>query len=149
MTRLPYSYREDTSVPDFKDDKPIVSFDGHCILCSGFANFVIRHDPKIRLRLLTAQSQLGEALYAHYGLKPADYETNLLIENGNVRVKSDGTMAMFSYLGWPWKLINIGRALPRPIRDWLYGVIARNRIKWFGRNDICYRPPPDADERFL
>jgi len=43
MTRLPYSYREDASVPAFKDDKPIIIFDGHCILCSGFANFVIRH----------------------------------------------------------------------------------------------------------
>jgi len=144
-----YSYRSDPAVPEFKDDKPIIVFDGHCVLCSGFANFIIRHDKKKTLRLLAAQSELGEALYNHYGLKPDDYETNLLIENGYIRVKSDGTMGMLSYLGWPWKLINIGRILPRPIRDRLYSFIAHNRIKWFGRKDICYIAPPDARERFL
>ena len=149
MDNTSYSYRNDILVPDFKDDKPVIIFDGHCVLCSGFANFVIRHDKKQRLRLLAAQTELGEAIYTHYGLKPDDYETNILIEVGQVRVKSDGTMAMFNYLGWPWKLIGVGRILPRPIRDWLYGLIARNRLKWFGRQDQCYLPPPNEADRFL
>ena len=149
MSETAYSYRDDASVPDFKDDKPIIVFDGHCVLCSGFANFVIKHDREHRLRLLAAQSELGEALYDHYGLKPDDYETNLLIEAGRVRTKADGTMAMFAYLGWPWKAFGIGRILPRPIQNWLYGILARNRIKWFGRNEICYLPPPHEKDRFL
>ena len=99
MNKAAYSYRDNPAVPEFKDDKPIIVFDGHCVLCSGFANFVIRHDTSQKLRLLAAQSELGEALYAHFGLKPDDYSTNLLIEKGRVRVKSDGTMAMFAYLG--------------------------------------------------
>ena len=39
-----YSYREDPSVPAFPDDRPIIIFDGHCVLCSRFARFVLRHD---------------------------------------------------------------------------------------------------------
>lgn len=149
MISAAYSYRNDENVPAFKDDKPIVVFDGHCVLCSGFANFVIKHDKDKRLRLLAAQSKLGEALYSHFGLKPDDYSTNLLIENGHVRVKSDGTMAMFAYLGWPWKALNIGRVLPRPIANMFYNLIARNRLKWFGRKEICYLPPPGEKDRFL
>jgi len=149
MRHKAYSYRNDSKVPDFKDDKPIIVFDGHCNLCSGFANFILRHDKKNHLRLLAAQSDLGEALYKHYELKPLDYDTNLLIENGRIRIKSDGSIAIISYLGWPWKLIYIGRILPRPLRDALYSFIARNRISWFGRKDVCYLPPPDAKERFL
>jgi len=144
-----YSYRDDPRVPDFKDDKPVIVFDGHCVLCSRFAGFIIRHDPAKKLRLLPAQSELGEALYAHYGLKPDDYDTNLLIANGRLRVKADGSMAIMSYLGWPWKMINIGRLLPRPVTDGLYGIIAGNRIKWFGRRKVCFMPPLDAAERFL
>ena len=149
MTRAAYSYRGDKAVPAFKDDKPIIVFDGHCVLCSGFANFVIKYDKEKRLRLLAAQSELGEALYAHFKLKPDDYTTNLLIENGRVRIKADGTIAMFGYLGWPWKVLNIGRILPNRIADMFYNLIARNRIKWFGQQEICYLPPPEEKDRFL
>jgi len=149
VSKPPYSYRNDDAVPDFKDDKPIIVFDGYCVLCSGFANFVMRHDTSQRLRLLAAQSELGEALYTHFGLKPDDYSTNLLIENGAVRTKSDGTMAVFSYLGWPWKALNIARILPRAIADAVYNLIARNRLNWFGRKDQCYLPPANEKDRFL
>jgi len=149
VSKATYSYRDDQTVPDFKDDKPIIVFDGYCVLCSGFANFVIRHDTSQKLRLLAAQSELGEALYAHFGLKPDDYTTNLLIENGAVRTKSDGTMAMFSYLGWPWRALSIGRILPRRLADMVYNLIARNRLIWFGQREICYLPPPAEKDRFL
>ena len=149
MSKAAYSYRDNPAVPSFKDDKPIIVFDGHCVLCSGFANFVIRHDTSQKLRLLAAQSELGEALYAHFGLKPDDYSTNLLIEKGRVRVKSDGTMAMFAYLGWPWKALNIGRILPRGVADFVYNIIARNRLKWFGRRELCYLPSAEDKNRFL
>ena len=149
MSKAAYSYRDNPAVPDFKDDKPIIVFDGHCVLCSGFANFVIRQDTSQKLRLLAAQSELGEALYAHFGLKPDDYSTNLLIEKGRVRVKSDGTMAMFAYLGWPWKALYIGRILPRAAADFVYNIIARNRLKWFGRRELCYLPSAEDKNRFL
>lgn len=149
MNKAAYSYRDNPAVPEFKDDKPIIVFDGHCVLCSGFANFVIRHDTSQKLRLLAAQSELGEALYAHFGLKPDDYSTNLLIEKDRVRVKSDGTIAMFAYLGWPWKALNIGRILPRAVADFIYNIIARNRLKWFGRQELCYLPSAEDKSRFL
>lgn len=147
MTR--YSYREDPAVPEFPDDKPVIVFDGYCALCSGFADFITKHDRKKALRLLPAQSELGEALYAHYGLKPDDYETNLLIEDGLVRVKSDGSLAMLAYLGWPWKLLSISRIFPRGFRDWVYGIIAQNRLKWFGQKTVCHLPRPEDADRFL
>ena len=40
--REPYSYRQDATVPRFPDDRPIIIFDGHCALCSGWARFVLR-----------------------------------------------------------------------------------------------------------
>ena len=81
----PYSYREDPAVPKFPDDNPIIIFDGHCILCSHWAQFVIRHDKSATFKLLAAQTPLGEALYQHYGLRTDDYETNILIADGEAK----------------------------------------------------------------
>lgn len=149
MRHAPYSYRDDPNVPAFKDDKPVVVFDGHCVLCSRWANTIIKHDTQKRLRLLAAQSPLGEALYAHYGLKSGDYDTNLLIQDGRVRMKSDGSIAMCEIMGGWWKLFSLLRIIPRALRDIVYGMIARRRLKWFGKRDICFLPPPDAKDRFL
>src|SRR5690348_8264729 len=80
-TREPYSYRRDPLVPSFRDDRPIIVFDGLCVLCSGWAQFVLRHDTRGKYRLLAAQSPLGRSLYVHYGLNPEDdnYESSILI----------------------------------------------------------------------
>jgi len=144
-----YSYRDDVSVPDFADDKPVIVFDGHCVLCSRWAHFVLKHDTDKRFRLLAAQSELGEALYTHYGLKADDYETNLLVIDGGVRTKSDGTLAMFGILGAPWSVMQVFRIVPGFIRDPFYNLIARNRLKWFGQRDICFLPPPGSEDQFL
>jgi predicted DCC family thiol-disulfide oxidoreductase YuxK len=148
-TRKPYSWRDDPSVPDFADDRPILIFDGHCVLCSSFAQFILRHDRERRFRLMAAQTDLGAALYRHFGLNPTDYETNILLENGRVWLKSEGSIRIFERLGLPWSLMAVGRLLPSPIRDRLYEVIARNRLRWFGRRVTCYRPDPSQADRFL
>lgn len=145
----PYSYRTDPSVPEFNDAHPIIVFDGHCVLCSRWAQFIMRRDRQKRLRLLAAQSPLGEALYRHFGLKSEDYDTNLLIDGGRVRTRSDGTLAMFALLWWPWKIMSAFRLIPRPLRDWVYNIIARNRLNWFGRRDICFVPSPETQGWFL
>ena len=144
-----YSWREDPSVPAFADDRPILIFDGHCVLCSAFAQFILRHDRARRFRLLAAQTPLGTALYRHLGLHPTDYETNILLEDGQVWLKSEGSIRVFERLGFPWSLMASGRVLPRPLRDRLYEVIARNRRRWFGTRATCYRPDPADADRFL
>jgi predicted DCC family thiol-disulfide oxidoreductase YuxK len=67
MAREAFSYRNDPAVPAFPDDRPILIFDGNCVLCSSFAQFILRHDKAHRLRLMAAQTTLGAALYRHFG----------------------------------------------------------------------------------
>ena len=144
-----YSYRADAGVPPFPDDKPIIIFDGKCVLCSRWARFVMRHDGDKRFRLLAAQTPLGTALYEHYRLDPVDYETNVLLEDGCSFLKSEGTIRMFERLGFPWSLMTAFRIVPRALRDKLYNVVARNRLNWFGRREICFVPEPSDADRFI
>jgi predicted DCC family thiol-disulfide oxidoreductase YuxK len=149
VAQRPYSYRSDASVPAFADDKPVIVFDGHCVLCSGWAQFVIRHDPSANFRLLAAQTPLGNALYTHYGLDPQKYETNILIADGVAWFKSEGSIRMFEGLGLPWSLMAMFRLLPRAVRDPAYEVLARNRFRLFGRRHVCFSPSPEIAARFL
>lgn len=147
--REPFSYRSDPAVPRFPDDHPIIIFDGHCAMCSGLARFVLRHDAKGVYRLLPAQSPLGRALYIHYGLHPEDYETNILVADGVAWFKSEGSIRMAEGLGWPWSLAAAFRILPRPWRDALYGLVARNRLRLFGKRETCYMRERGYEDRFL
>ena len=147
--REPYSYRRDAAVPRFPDDRPIILFDGHCALCSGWARFVLRHDRTGIYRLLPAQTALGCALYVHYGLDPEDYETNILLADGVAWFKSEGSIRMAEGLGWPWSFARVLRMLPLWLRDRLYQSIARNRLRLFGRRAACYRGEPGLEHRFL
>lgn len=99
--RADYSYRDDPSVPAFADDKPLILFDGECVFCSGWVQFLLKRDAEKRYRFVVARTPLGEALYRHYGLETRDYETNLLIDKGRAYYKSDATIRMLEGLGMP------------------------------------------------
>ena len=113
MAREAFSYRSDPAVPAFPDDRPILIFDGNCVLCSSFVQFILRTDRKRRFRLLAAQTPIGTALYRHLGLNPTNYETNILLEDGRAWLKSEGSLRIFERLGFPWSLMSVGRLLPR------------------------------------
>jgi len=144
-----FSYRSDPDVPPFPDDRPVLIFDGHCMLCSGFVHFILRADRHHRLRLVAAQSPVGAALYRHFDLLREDYETNVLLEDGRAWLKSEGSIRVFERLGLPWSLMAVGRVLPRPVRDAVYELIARNRLRWFGRRASCLLPDPAHADQFI
>lgn len=130
-------------------DRKIIVFDGECVLCSGFFHFVVKRDPKGMFNFIIAQSDLGEALYQHYGLKGDDYKTNLVIINGQLYQDLDALAAVLREIGGLWRLAAWVSYLPGPVKKFLYNRIARNRYSLFGRRDSCYMPTPELKARFL
>ena len=149
LTLERYSYRSDPHVPSFPDDRPIIIFDGKCVLCSAFAQFVLKHDRRRRFRLMAAQTSLGAALYRHFGLDATNYETNILLEDGRAWFKSESSIRIFERLGLPWSLARIWRLIPLAPRDRLYEWVARNRLRWFGVRHACMLQSPGEEDRFL
>lgn len=128
---------------------PVVVFDGDCVLCSANARFILRHDRQARFRLATMQSAAGAALMARFGIDPLDPETFILVEGERVRRNSDAALAIAEGLGWPWKALGALRIVPRAFRDALYGLVARNRYRWFGRREHCFVPTAEQAHRIL
>lgn len=144
-----YSYRNDPSVPDFPDERPLIVFDGECGFCSRDIDFVLRHDSKKIFRFTPAQSVLGTALMRHYGYRTDKYETSLLIENGVAYPRSDGVLRVLHLLGGVASLAAPLRFFPRLFRDGAYDLVARNRMKIAGRRQACRMPTPEERERFI
>jgi len=147
--QAPFAYRTDPAVPAFADDRPVIIFDGTCVLCSGFAQFIMRHDKARIFRLLAAQTPLGIALYEHFGLDPVTQESMILLEDGRAYLKADGATRIFAKLGLPWSLAQAARVLPNSLQVRLYDLVATNRYRLFGKRDTCFMPNRADSDRFL
>lgn len=146
--RPPYSYRDDPDVPRFVDAGPIAVMDGECAVCSLGARTIARLDRTERFRICTVQSPTGAALTRHYGLDPDDPETWLLLEDGQAWSGMEAIIRIGEGLGRMGRLATAMRVLPRPLREWLYRRIARNRYR-FGRSDMCTIPDERLRRRLM
>lgn len=84
-----------------------------------------------------------------HNLPTGDYESFVLVEDGGAYFKSDAFFRTLRHMTWPWPLLRIGRIMPRPLADWFYDRVARNRYAVFGRKAACMLPRPDLAARFL
>jgi predicted DCC family thiol-disulfide oxidoreductase YuxK len=136
--------------PELHDGShPLIVFDGVCVLCSGLARVTVRLDRSEKFRFATAQSPLGQALYAEHGLRRDDFDTNLVIIDGVAHQRLDSLIAVAEALGWPWRAARALRILPKSWREALYGAIARNRYWLFGRKESCDIPSPELRARIV
>jgi predicted DCC family thiol-disulfide oxidoreductase YuxK len=131
------------------DEPDLVVFDGVCVLCNGFARFVHRHDRAGAFRFATAQSPAGHAVYRSVNLSPEAIDTILVRRQGKVLQKSTAVLAAVTAFGGLWQAVAVFNLVPRPIRDWVYDRIARNRYRLFGRHDRCPLPPAGLRDRFV
>ncbi len=128
---------------------PVLLYDGMCSLCDASVLFVIDRDPGALFRFASLQSESGRRIAAAHGLEGGDLATVVLVADGRAWVRSDAVLGVASHLGCPWSWLGAARAVPRPIRDALYQFVARHRLRWFGRRDVCRIPTPDLRARFL
>ena len=127
----------------------IVIFDGVCNLCVRSVKFIINHEADQLLRFTPLQSPAGARLLREYGFDPEDAKSFVLVADGKPYVKSDAAIRVARHLRGGWRLIGAIKIIPRPIRNWTYDVIARNRYRWFGRSEGCMVPTPELLSRFV
>jgi predicted DCC family thiol-disulfide oxidoreductase YuxK len=127
----------------------VVYFDGVCNLCNGAVNFLIDQDIQGRLKFASLQSEAGKAVLHRSGLPEQDYESFILVKNGQLFQKSEAVLEVVRLLGGGWSLLYGFKIVPRTWRDWLYTQIARNRYRWFGKRTLCRLPTPELRARFL
>jgi len=127
----------------------ILLFDGHCNLCNEGVKFIIKRDPSSRIRFASLQSSAGKRILEEIGIDSNYSESLVLVEEDNFSMNSNAVLKILSYLnGWERHLIFLS-IFPSPFRDLIYRFVARNRYKWFGRQDECMLPTKEINNRFL
>ena len=138
---------------DFADLVPagaegVVLFDGYCVLCDNSVQFVFDHDRRGVFRFAPSQSPGARPFLERCGLGAAP-GTIVFVERDGWSVRSTATIRMARRLGLPWSLATAALVIPAAVRDVVYRVIARNRLRWFGQRDTCRIPTADEASRFL
>lgn len=128
---------------------PLILFDGECNLCNGFVQFVIRRDPGARFRFAALRSAAAQRALESAGVRGPLPDSVVLVAGGRVRVRSAAALAILRGLGRLWPLLSVFLVVPRPLRDAVYDGIARNRLRWFGRQESCWVPTPELRARFV
>jgi predicted DCC family thiol-disulfide oxidoreductase YuxK len=129
-------------------DDDVILYDGVCVFCSRWVRFVARRDVKHRFRFTAIQSGYGARLAQTFGIDTDDPDTNAVVHGGVAYFKSDAALTVLGALpGWGW-----ARALllaPKPLRDAVYSLVARNRYRIFGKYEECFLPDADMRARVM
>ena len=127
----------------------LLLFDGICHLCDASVRFILRRDPMGKIKFAPIQSPLGRELYTQHGLDPAAPNAMLILTPTGAFRASDAALEIARKLGGAWRLALIFKLLPRSLRDAAYYFIARNRYRWFGKDESCMMPTAELKERML
>lgn len=130
-------------------EHPIILFDGVCNLCSGSVNFIIKRDDDGAFKFAPLQSEAGVRFVEEYNIQDEGLETFVLVEDGNAYTRSTAALRALRRLGGLWGLLYVFIVIPTPMRDAVYNFVARNRYRWFGKQDECMIPGPEIKDRFL
>jgi len=131
------------------DHRHIVIFDGLCNLCNGAVKFIINGDPNGKFAFAPIQSSIGQELIDKYGAEMVGIDTWLLVKDGQCYERTDAALEITKDLTGYWYLFRVFKILPRPVRDFFYRLIGRNRYALFGKRDTCMIPTEDVCDRFL
>ncbi|RMH66492.1 MAG: DUF393 domain-containing protein [Calditrichaeota bacterium] len=127
--------------------KPILFFDGHCVLCNRSIDFLMKRD---RYKKLYYASLQGES--ARHVLPAAlqqQMTSVVLYDQGKFYQKTEALLNIIHYLPLRYRWWKVMGWIPRPLRDRLYDYIARKRYAWFGRNPQCRMPSDEERDRML
>ena len=127
----------------------ILLFDGVCNLCISVVNFTIKRDTKEKFKFASLQSESGQALLKKFGLQINDFDSFVFISGEKYFLKSSAGLHVLRELGGVWKLNYAFIIFPRPVRDFIYSIVAKTRYRIFGKRDTCIIPTPEFKRRFL
>ena len=130
-------------------NNPIILFDGVCNLCSGIVMFTIKRDRQGIFKFTPLQSDVGQSLLKQFNLPMDSYQSFILVEGDRYYQKSTAALRIVRRMNGLCSILYVFIVLPRPIRDFIYDLIVKNRYKWFGKKEKCLIPAPGIKSRFL
>lgn len=134
----------------------IVFYDGLCGFCDHTVQFVLERDRgQDRFLFAPLQGNLAEEVLPRHGKNPKDLNSLYLLmdqglESERVLEKSSAAVRIGKTLGgFTGFWASVVGILPRFLRDWGYGLVAKARYRIFGKRDSCRMPAKEDRAKFI
>jgi predicted DCC family thiol-disulfide oxidoreductase YuxK len=112
----------------------ILLYDGLCGFCSKIARVMCKNT---EISFVSLQSETGQKLLSRFLLGKTSVNTIVYVSHDRIYFKSTAFFIFLKDKGGFWRFFYIFIVLPKPIRDFFYDVIARNRYRIFGKHASC------------
>jgi len=131
--------------------KPLIIFyDGPCILCNYWIRKLCKWDKYDRLKFTSLDSKFALDFFEN---NPSSlHEKDAIIswdrQKGYLS-ESEVIFRVLYYLKGIFKILLIFSLLPKPVCNFLYRFVAKNRYSWFGKYKTCPLPEKEFAHKFL
>ncbi len=132
-----------------ESNHPVILFDGVCNLCSSSVQLIIKHDRKKVFRYASLQSEYGKKTLEKYQLNTKNIDSIVVIDGASAQIKSSAVLSILKKLGGIYSALYVFIIIPKFLRDSLYDFVARNRYRWFGKQESCMLPTPERKKLFI
>lgn len=131
-----------------QSDRPIIFFDGDCVMCNTFVDLMLQIDPEARVRLAPLQGETAQRLLPPLPNNRREWTIYYLDETG-LCDRSEAVIKICQRLESWVSVLSWARFISLPIRDLVYNWVAYHRYDWFGQRDTCRVPTAQEQDRFL
>ena len=126
-----------------------IIFDGVCNFCNRTVHTILKYDKQAFFLFAPSKSNAALERFQVLSIDQKAIGSVILIDNEKLYTKTDAVIQIASHLsGWP-SLFRFLKLIPKPIRDFGYDLIAKNRYTFFGKKENCMIPEASIRHRFL
>ncbi|QYQ96055.1 thiol-disulfide oxidoreductase DCC family protein [Riemerella anatipestifer] len=123
-------------------------YDGDCGVCNRWVQWVLKNDKNDNFRFVVLQSSFGQSFLKDRNLPTSNFSTLYLWKpNAFYLTKSDAVIKIGRVLGGKFRLLNIGKAVPRFVRNKMYDLVAKNRMNIAGKQ--CLLLSEEEQKKFI
>lgn len=127
----------------------IIFFDGFCNLCNRSVRMVLKFEKQPYFLFSPITSDFTKTFFKENYNEKIVLNSIILFENDTFYYKSDAVLKITEHFKTPFNLFKYIRYIPKPLRDFIYDIIATYRFSIFGKRDSCSIPSISLTNRFL
>ncbi|WP_316830213.1 thiol-disulfide oxidoreductase DCC family protein [Pedobacter aquatilis] len=129
-------------------EQPVIFFDGICNLCNASVQFAIEHDKRNVFKFTALQGEYAKVVLPEFNVDTQKINSIMLLEDHKLYTKSSAALRIARKLNGLLPVLYVFIVVPKFIRDWFYDIIAKNRYKWWGKQESCWVPTPALKSKF-
>jgi len=128
--------------------QPIILFDSECGFCNKSLQYYLKHEKNKSMHFAPLNSAVGKEIKAYFEIDDK-MDGAILIRDYSAYIKSCAALRLTLYMKGLWPLMTVFLIIPPFLRNMVYDLIARKRMKIFGRVESCALISEEDKKRFL